>query len=231
MTHHDASSAVLVIEDDEDVAQLVAGVLERSKFKASVADGAWKGIRMAEEIQPQAIILDLKLPRLDGFEVLKRLKGAPRTNFIPVIILTANADQKSRIKALEMGADDYVNKPFSNRELVLRIKAVLRRYQPVVSSLSAGDLKVDPIALNARVKGRPLDLALIEFKLLCVFMARPGEIFSREELLGTVWGKDAEVDIRSVDTYVYRVRTKLAEMGSMMKTVRGRGYVFQIPNQ
>lgn len=108
---------------------------------------------------------------------------------------------------------------------------MLRRYQPVVGSLSAGDLVVDPFALRVRVKGRPLDLALIEFKLLCVLMSRPGEIIAREELLETVWGKDAGVDIRSVDTYVYRVRTKLGDQGAMMQTVRGHGYVFMKSDQ
>ena len=229
MSADTAGSLVLVIEDEEDLAQFLGTVLEKARFRAEIASSAWKGIKMAEELQPQVIILDLMLARLDGFEVLKRLKETPLTGNIPVVILTGKTDQSSRIRALELGADDFITKPFHNRELVLRLKTVLRRYHPVVEALSVGGLVVDPIALRARIKGRPLDLALIEFKLLCVLMSRPGIIISRQELLETVWGKDAVVDLRSVDTYVYRVRTKLGELGSMMQTVRGRGYVFQIP--
>lgn len=231
MSETDADSLVLLIEDDEDVARLVGVIVQKARFKTAIAFSAWKGIAMAEELQPKVIILDLMLSRLDGFEVLKRLKDTPRTSSIPVIILTGKTDQSSCIRALELGADDYITKPFNNHELLLRLKAVLRRYQPVVESIKAGDLEVNPIALRVRVKGRPLDLALIEFKLLCVLMSRPGEIIAREELLETVWGKDAGVDIRSVDTYVYRVRTKLGDQGAMMQTVRGRGYVFMNPNQ
>lgn len=231
MSETDADSLVLIIEDEEDVAELVGNLLGKACFKTAIASSAWKGIQMAEELQPKVIILDLMLSRLDGFEVLKRLKENPRTSSIPVMILTGKADQSSRIRALELGADDYITKPFNNRELLLRLKAVLSRYQPVVESIKAGDLEVDPIALRVKVKGLPLDLALMEFKLLCLLMSRPGEIIAREELLETVWGKDAGVDIRSVDTYVYRVRTKLGDQGAMMQTVRGRGYVFMNPNQ
>jgi len=231
MSETDADSMVLVIEDEEDVARLVGVIVQKARFKTAIASSALKGIQMAEELQPKVIILDLMLSRLDGFEVLKRLKETPRTSSIPVVILTGKTDQSSRFRALELGADDYITKPFNNRELLLRLKAVLRRYQPVVASIKAGDLEVNPIALRVRVKGRPLDLALMEFKLLCVLMSRPGEIIAREELLETVWGKDAGVDIRSVDTYVYRVRTKLGDQGAMMQTVRGRGYVFMNPNQ
>jgi two-component system phosphate regulon response regulator PhoB len=231
MSETEADSLVLLIEDEEDMAELVGTLLRKARFKTAIAHSAWKGIAMAEELHPKVIILDLMLSRLDGFEVLKRLKDPPLTSSIPVIILTGKTDQSSCIRALELGADDYITKPFNNRELLLRLKAVLRRYQPVVGSLSAGDLVVDPFALRVRVKGRPLDLALIEFKLLCVLMSRPGEIIAREELLETVWGKDAGVDIRSVDTYVYRVRTKLGDQGAMMQTVRGHGYVFMKSDQ
>lgn len=231
MSETEADSLVLLIEDEEDMAELVGTLLRKALFKTAIAHSAWKGIAMAEELQPKVIILDLMLSRLDGFEVLKRLKETPLTGSIPVMILTGKRDQASCIRALELGADDFITKPFNNRELVLRLKAVLRRYQPVVGFLTAGDLQVDPFALRVRVKGRPLDLALIEFKLLCVLMSRSGEIIAREELLETVWGKDAGVDIRSVDTYVYRVRTKLGDHGAMMQTVRGRGYLFRKTDQ
>ena len=140
-----AGSLVLVIEGEEDAAELVGRILRKASFKAAVSYSAWRGIKMADELQPQAIILDLKLSRLDGFEVLKRLKETPRTGNIPIIILSGTSDHDSRIRALEMGADDFIAKPFNNRELVLRLKAVMRRYQPVVQSLSAGDLELDQI--------------------------------------------------------------------------------------
>ena len=231
MSASDPDSLVLVIDGEEDAAEQIGGLIRKAGYRTRISHSAWSGIRMADELRPLAIILDLMLSRLDGFEVLKRLKETPRTSNIPVIILSAKADQSSCIRALEMGADDYMTKPFDNRELVLRLKAVMRRHQPVVQSLSAGDLELDPIAMRARIKGRPVELALIEFKLLSVLMTRPGKIIPREEMLEIVWGKETGVDIRSVDTYVYRVRTKLGEMGSMMKTVRGRGYVFQKPDQ
>lgn len=230
MSASDPDTHVLVIDGEEDAAEQIGGLIRKAGYKTLISHSAWRGIRMADKLQPQAIILELKLSRLDGFEVLKRLKETPRTGNIPVIILSGTSDQATRLRALEMGADDYLAKPFDKRELVLRLKAVMRRHQPVVQSLSVGDLELDPIAMRARIKGRPVELALIEFKLLSVLMTRPGQIIPREEMLEIVWGKETGVDIRSVDTYVYRVRSKLGEVGSMMKTVRGRGYVFQNPN-
>lgn len=227
MSDPDNGSLVLVIEDDEDLAEFLGRIVRKAGFNAAISHSALKGIQMAEELQPKVIILDLLLARLDGFEVMKRLKEAPRTSLIPIIILTGKVDQSSRIRALELGADDYITKPFNKTELILRMKSVMRRYKPIVESLSCGELTVDPMGLRAEVKGRRLDLALIEFKILCVLMSRPGEIIDREELFEIVWGKNAEIDIRSVDTYVYRVRKKLGDFGAMMKTVRGRGYVFE----
>lgn len=227
--HHD--SLVLVIEGKEEAAELLDRIIHKAGLRTAIAYSAWRGIQMADELQPQAIILELMLSRLDGFEVLRRLKETPRTSNIPIIILSGKSDQTSRIRAMEMGADDFIIKPFNNRELILKLKAVMRRYQPVVESLSVGGLVVDPIAVRAWINGNPLNLARIEFKLLCFLMSRPGIIIPREELFETVWGKDADVDLRSVDTYVYRVRTKLGELGTMIQTARGRGYVFQIPSQ
>jgi len=220
---------ILVIEDEEDVCDMVCHALERADFRTLAANSAYQGAQFAEKRNPTAILLDLMLARLDGFDVLKRLKEIPRTSSIPVVILSAKNEPSDRIRAFELGADDYIPKPFNTRELALRLKAVLRRQQPVVESLSAGDLIVDPVALRVRIKGRPLDLALMEFKLLCSLLSNAGVIIPREELLRTVWGEDVGVDIRSVDTYIYRLRTKLGDHGRMVKTVRSVGYVFEKP--
>ncbi len=225
-----ACSLVLVIEGDEEVAKNVGSIIRENSFQTAICYSALRGIGMAHKLSPQAIILAQKLSRLDGFEVLKRLKLTPGTENIPVIILSSNLNPANRIRAFEMGADDYIIKPFNNRELVLRLKAVMRRYHPVVKTLSAGDLELDPIAMKVQVKGQRVEMALSEIKLLSVLLTNRGKIIPREELHKMVWGADTEVDIRSVDTYVYRVRLKLGDIGSMMKTIRGRGYVFQNPN-
>ena len=218
---------VLVIEEEVDVTQLVCHVIMQEQFKPVTAHSAERGIQIAEQEQPKAIILDLMLGDLDGLEVLKRLKENPRTRAIPIIVLDVKSDRSSCIKALELGAEDYISHPFSNRELALRLRSALRRSRIALSFLTAGDLEVDPIALRVSIKGRPVDLSLLEFKLLCVLMSRPGNIIPREELLHAVWGNNPQVESRSVDTYVYRVRNKLGGQGGMMTTVRGRGYMFQ----
>jgi len=221
---------VLFIEEEVDVAQLVCHVIQQEQFKPVTAHSGVKGIQMAKEQQPKAIVLDL-MPRgldgLDGLDVLKRLKETTHTRAIPIIVLGAKSDPDSCIKALELGAEDYISKPFSNRELALRLRTALRRSQMAASFMSSGDLEVDPIALRVSIKGCPVDLSLLEFKLLCTLMSRAGEIIPRKELLYAVWGKDPQVESRSVDTYVYRVRNKLGVQGSKMTTVRGRGYTFQ----
>jgi DNA-binding response OmpR family regulator len=225
---------VLVIEPaggGEDFKH-VSSLISEESFQILTAHSAERGIELAETRQPKAIILDLMADRLDGYEVLEHLGKTSSTQPIPIIVLVAKNDHKSCIKALELGADDYITRPFKSRELTLRLMTSLsgpRRSRMNAAFLSAGDLEVDPIAFIVSIKGRRVDLALMEFKMLCLLMSRPGEVFSREELLKAVWGADADVDIRSVDTYVYRVRSRLGDCGEMIQTVRGRGYHFQKP--
>jgi two-component system phosphate regulon response regulator PhoB len=222
---------ILVVEDEKDVAELVCLALGRANFETLVASSGYEGVCLSGEKRPTAIILDIMLSRMDGFEVIKRLKADPRTSDIPVIILSAKTELESRIHGFELGADDYIPKPFSPHELVLRLRAVLRRRNTLMEVLVAGPLIVDPIALKVTLNGRSLDLSLLEFKLLSVLMCRAGDILSREELLRAVWGDDASVTKRVVDTNIYRLREKLKDSGDMMKTVRCLGYLFTIPER
>ena len=222
---------ILVVEDEEDVAELVCLALERANFETLVASSGYEGVCLSSEKRPTAIILDIMLSRMDGFEVIKRLKTDPRTSDIPVIFLSAKTELESRIHGFQLGADDYIPKPFSPHELILRLRAVLRRRHTLMEALVAGPLIVDPIALKVTLNGRSLDLSLLEFKLLSVLMSRAGDILSREELLRAVWGDDASVTKRAVDTNIYRLREKLKDSGDMMKTVRGLGYLFTIPER
>jgi len=223
----DDKPLILIIEDDVDVVGLISRSFEKAGFGIMTAHYASEGIRLAETFQPKAIILDLILARLCGFEVLSRLKQSNRTCTIPVLIISGVSDLSSKMKAFEMGVDDYILKPFSTKEVLFRLKSVLRRYQPVVQELVAGDLVVEPVALHARIKGRSIDLSLMEFKMLCILMSKKGEIIQREEIHHAIWGKDHTADIRCVDTYIYRVRKKLGEYSGMIKNVRATGYLFQ----
>ena len=225
---------VLVIEAEGggDDVHYASSIISQESFQILPAHSVERGIELAEMQQPKAIILDLMGDSFDGYGMLKCLRKTSSTFSIPVIVLVAKNDHESCIKALELGADDYITKPFKSRELTLRLKTSLsgpRRSRINSAFLSAGDLEVDPIAFIVSIKGRRVDLALMEFKMLCLLMSRPGEVISRRELLKAVWGADADVDIRSVDTYVYRVRTRLGDCGSMLQTTRGRGYMFQKP--
>ncbi len=220
------NATVLVIEDEEDVSELVCQTLARANFHTLNADSGYEGLQLASQHRPEAVIIDLMLARMGGFEVIKRLKGNVRTSDILIMILSAKTELESRIHGFELGVDDYMTKPFSPRELVLRLQSVLRRRHALMKTFVAGELIVDTMALKVTLKGRFLDLSLIEFKLLTVLMSRAGDVLSREELLGEVWGHDALITKRAVDTNIYRLREKLEDHGGMMRTVRGIGYLF-----
>ena len=220
------NATVLVIEDEEDVSELVCQTLARANFHTLNAVTGQEGLRLATQHRPEAAIIDLMLATMGGFEVIKRLKEDVRTSDILIMIISAKTELENRIHGFELGVDDYMTKPFSPRELVLRLQSVLRRRHALMKTLVAGDLVVDPMALKVTLKGSFLDLSLIEFKLLSVLMSRAGDILSREELLSEVWGHGSNITKRAVDTNIYRLREKLKDHGSMMKTVRGIGYLF-----
>jgi two-component system phosphate regulon response regulator PhoB len=221
---------ILVIEDEEDVADLVRYHLRKAKYRVlHAADGA-EGAEFAATEKPDAIVLDVMLPKLNGFEVTKRLRGDARTAGIPILILSAKGETENRIKGLELGADDYLPKPFSTKELLLRVQALLRRKgAPTSENVDAGPFSMDRTSLKVTLDGQRIDLTSTEFKLLSLLIGKAGTIQSREDLLQEVWGYRNTVDTRTVDTHMRRLREKLGEHASCIETVRGEGYRFLPP--
>lgn len=222
---------ILVIEDETDVSDLIRYHLKKAKCRVLDAADGLQGFTVATEERPDAIILDVMLPKLNGFEVAKKLRADPRTESIPLLILSAKGESESRIKGLELGADDYLPKPFSPRELVLRIQALLRRKRSgeALETASTGPLILDRNSLKVTLEGRRLDLTSTEFKLLSLLVSKEGTIQTREELLLEVWGYRSSVDTRTVDTHMRRLREKLGDHAIHLETVRGEGYRFIAP--
>jgi two-component system phosphate regulon response regulator PhoB len=223
------SETILLIEDEEDVLDLIRYHLKKAKLRVfSARDGA-EGLQLALEERPDLVVLDIMMPKLNGFEVAKRLKADPRTEPIPILFLSAKGEAESRIKGLELGADDYLSKPFSPRELVLRVQSLLRRHKrhPAVSEmLTVGPFLLDRAMMKVTLEGERLDLTSTEFKLLSLLVGKEGAIQSREDLLQEVWGYNSAVDTRTVDTHVRRLREKLGLHAPLLQTVRGEGYRF-----
>lgn len=222
---------ILVIEDEEDVADLVRYHLRKAKYRVIIsADGA-DGAKLAVSEKPDAIVLDVMLPKLNGFEVTKRLRSDARTAGIPILILSAKGETENRIKGLEFGADDYLPKPFSPKELLLRIQALLRRKSaPTPESVDTGPFSLDRTSLKVTLDGQRVDLTSTEFKLLSLLIGKAGSIQSREDLLQEVWGYRNTVDTRTVDTHMRRLREKLGDHASYIETIRGEGYRFILPS-
>src|SRR3989440_3743998 len=222
-----SSKRILIVEDEKDVVDLVTLNLRKSAGLAisTATDGA-AGLAKARADKPDFIILDLMLPKMPGLEVCKLLKSDPATRHIPVLMLTARAEEIDRIVGLEFGADDYVTKPFSPREVVLRIKAILRRgnAEETHDRLSAGPITIDPARHEVRVNGKRIDLTSLEFKLLRTLMQRRGRVQERDRLLNEVWGYESAIDTRTVDTHVRRLRQKLGKAGDIVESVRSFGY-------
>ena len=227
------TSRILVVDDDPTVAEVVAGYLERAGFAVERAGDGPEALRLAGGRWPDLVVLDLMLPGLDGLEVCRRLRAAGP---VPVIMLTARGDEEDRITGLEVGADDYVTKPFSPRELVLRVESVLRRTRTVQAAsaasrsvLRAGGLAVDVATRRATRDGRELALTLREFDLLAYFLERPGAAHTREDLMRRVWGWDFG-DLSTVTVHVRRLRAKIEDdpaRPQLIQTVWGVGYRFE----
>jgi two-component system phosphate regulon response regulator PhoB len=218
---------ILVIEDEKDLAEMVAFNLEMDGYKSVIACDGIQGLEMAKEHNPDLILLDLMLPGILGTDVCKLLKKTEKTAHIPVIILTAKGEEIDKVVGFEIGADDYVVKPFSIRELMLRMKAVLRRSASKACSeplIRTGALTIDAARHVVDVNGEEVAFTSIEFKLLHVLVKRLGMVQSRDVLLRDVWGYNFIGDTRTVDTHITRLRTKMREAGEMIKTVRGFGY-------
>src|SRR5947208_9339740 len=200
--------------------------LHKAGFKTlAAADGAI-GLQKARDNRPDFVILDLMLPKMSGLEVCRILKGDAATSHIPILMLTAKAEEIDRIVGLEFGADDYVTKPFSPREVVLRIRAIMRRGEAKQDDerLTVGPITVDPARYEVSVNGKRINLTSLEFKLLHTLMQRRGRVQARDRLLNDVWGYESVIDTRTVDTHVRRLRKKLGKAANVIESVRGFGY-------
>ncbi|HKS67315.1 MAG TPA: response regulator [Candidatus Acidoferrales bacterium] len=224
---------VLLIEDDKDIVELVRYNLDKEGFQcASASDGA-TGLAQVRKAPPDLLILDLMLPKVAGLEICKEVRKDASLNRLPILILTAKGEEADRVVGLELGADDYVTKPFSPRELVARIKALLRRSEPGTPSeklIEIGALRIDPAAYRVTRGGKPVPMSTLEFRLLYFLASRPNRVFSRDQLLDAVWGTERFVTPRSVDVYVRRLREKIEmdpQRPAYMKTMRGAGYLFE----
>ena len=218
---------VLIIEDEADVGQVLEYNLTQSGYEALLARDGRTGLRLARETKPDVILLDLMLPDVRGTDVCRELKKDPATRKIPLVIVSALGDEVDRVVGFELGADDYITKPFSVRELLLRVRAVLRRPSPTTSSgsiMSIGELRVDREAHRVWVGGEEVELTAVQFKLLTVLCERGNRVQTREALLEHVWGNDTQVAARTVDAHVKRLREKLGGARSYIETVRGVGY-------
>ncbi|MGH7391124.1 MAG: response regulator [Candidatus Rokuibacteriota bacterium] len=226
---------VLVVEDEPDVAELIRYNLAREGWEVTAVASGADGLRRARESRPDIILLDIMVPQLNGWEVCRRLKQDPGTQAIPIIMVTGRVEEGDKVLGLEMGADDYVTKPFSPRELIARVRAVIRRGKAGDTAerkhhLKAGDLEIDRHRFEVRMQGHPVELTPKEFELLAALVATPGRVFGREELLDLVWGRDGFVEPRTVDVHVARLRGKFTAARlppPAIETVRGIGYRFR----
>lgn len=218
---------VLVVDDEPDIVALVAYHLAKSGYRVSTASTGRDALRAAVAERPALIILDLMLPELSGYEVVERLRAAKETRDIPVLMLTARREEPDRIRGLSLGADDYLTKPFSVQELVLRVGAILRRMRAAPTSgdvLAIGQLEIDRATHQVTVRLKPVDLTATEYKLLVTLAERRGRVQERSQLLEAVWEASPDIQTRTVDMHVQRLRAKLGSAGHLIETVRGFGY-------
>lgn len=225
---------VFVVEDEVDIARLVRHHLESAGYAVRTFPAATGVVGEAEKDRPSLFLLDIMVPGGDGFDLCRRIRQSQSLAMTPVIFLTAKTGESDRVLGLELGADDYVTKPFSPRELVARVKAVLRRFERPLppSVVHAGDVEIDSGAMTLTVRGKQVPTTATEFRLLDYFARHPGRVFTRDQLLDAVWRDTAFVTPRSVDVYVRRIREKIErdpEEPRLLKTVRGAGYRFEAP--
>lgn len=218
--------SILIIEDEIDIANLVRFNFERNGYSVDIAHDGREGLEKILKNQPDLVILDLMLPEIDGYKILKKMQRDTRSHSIPVIMLTAKSQIDDRLKGLELGADDYVTKPFSPKELILRAQAILKRNRvtPVAEDFLLGPFRFDKNALAFFIHDQPLSLSLIEFKLFLFLCQRAGQSQDRNHLLKVVWGYSDEIHSRTLDTHMKRLRQKLGKEGSFIETIRGIGY-------
>jgi two-component system phosphate regulon response regulator PhoB len=225
---------ILVVEDEPDLAGLLAYNLRAEGFETETTATGASGLAQAKNFVPDLVLLDLMLPDIPGTEVLRLIKEDPSLRRTLVVVVTAKGQEQDRVLGLEMGADDYVVKPFSVRELMLRVKAVLRRFQKDQeggTTLRMGAIELDAAKHEVHAAGQEVVLTALEFRLLKTLLERPGRVQTREVLLSDVWGIEAEITTRTVDTHIKRLREKLGAAGDIIETVRGVGYKLVPPEQ
>lgn len=222
-------ATILVIEDDKDIANLIAYHLERANYKVVIAYDGQTGLDLVKKQHPALIILDLLLPEVDGLEVCRILKANEDIKHIPIIMVTAKGEEVDKVVGFELGADDYVVKPFSPRELILRVRAVLRRFSAPLEKiiLEADGLRLDIDGHKVTIDGKPFYLTPTEFNLLVTLMHKKGKVLTREMLLEKAWGYSFQGYDRTVDTHIKRLREKLKKKAYLIETVRGVGYRFK----
>ena len=223
-----SAKKLLLVEDDKALAELLIWHFEREEYEVHRTGDGEEALMLAEEEQPDLIILDWMIEGISGLEVCRRLRRRETTANVPIIMLTARGEESDRIRGLEVGADDYITKPFSPRELLARVSAVLRRVRPALAGeqLSYADIEMDVAAHRVRRGGRSVQLGPTEFRLLKKLLENPGRVFSRERLLDSVWSHDPDIDARTVDVHVRRLRKALNQAGDrdIVRTVRSAGY-------
>jgi two-component system, OmpR family, phosphate regulon response regulator PhoB len=222
----------LIVEDDSALAELLVWHFKEANYDVRCTHDGYEAMLLVKENVPDVILLDWMIENLPGIEVCRQLRRLKETAQVPIIMLTARGHEDDKIRGLSTGADDYMTKPFSPRELLARVDALLRRSRPVISGskLQNGDLELDPLSFRVRRNGRNIHLGPTEFRLLAHFMERPKRVHSRFQLLDAVWGMDSHVDIRTVDVHIRRLRKSINSTGEMdpIRTVRTAGYAFDL---
>ncbi|MBU0710500.1 response regulator transcription factor [bacterium] len=218
---------IAIVDDEPDILELVSIHLEKANYKIAKFDNSQEFLKFIEKKTPDLLILDLMLPDIDGIEVCKQLKSDKKTSNFPIIMLTAKGDEFDKVLGLELGADDYITKPFSTRELVARVRAVLRRYRMKTAESTINinnDLVIDLQRYSVTVNGHPVNLTSTEFNILKVLATKRGWVFSREQLLQHLWGDDKIVISRTIDVHIKHLREKLGSAAHYIKNIRGVGY-------
>lgn len=228
MSNHSNKPRVLLVEDDQALVELLSFHFRREDFELTATSDGEEALLLARETPPDIVILDWMIESVSGIEVCRRLRRIPETANVPIIMLTARAEETDRIRGLETGADDYVTKPFSPRELIARVGAVLRRVRPALAGeqLSYADVEMDLAGHKVKRGGEAVQLGPTEFRLLKHFLEHPGHVFSRERLLDAVWGHDSDIELRTVDVHIRRLRKAVNAGGrpDIVRTVRSAGY-------
>jgi phosphate regulon transcriptional regulator PhoB len=224
-----ANEKILIVEDDTDILEMVKYNLEKEGFRTVTTLNGVDSLRMLKTESPDLVILDLMLPGLDGLEVCKAIRRDEATAFLPIIMLTAKSQEIDKIIGFEIGADDYITKPFSPRELVARIKAVLRRFKEPVTdkTVEIGNIIIDSLKHKVTISGKTVHMTYTEFKLLAYMAQRPGVVLTRDKILSDVFGYKSEIYDRTVDNHIKTLRKKLGDARDYIETVRGLGYSFK----